>query len=87
MSNWLLQHLPRLVPLLHRYVVHVLTTAYRALQEKQTVTSSAPVSSNADVSLNILFFIFCFFSIRLNTVTFLTCSQEEASDEAKEVGK
>ncbi|XP_034237188.1 uncharacterized protein LOC117642768 isoform X2 [Thrips palmi] len=42
MSNWLLQHLPRLVPLLHRYVVHVLTTAYRALQEKQPVTTSAP---------------------------------------------
>ncbi|KAK3927388.1 Restriction of telomere capping protein 5 [Frankliniella fusca] len=42
MSNWLLQHLPRLLPLLHRYVVHVLTTAYRSLQEKQPVTTSAP---------------------------------------------
>ncbi|KAL1130002.1 hypothetical protein AAG570_012945 [Ranatra chinensis] len=34
MTNWLEEHCPRLVPLLHRYVVHMLSTAYRKISEQ-----------------------------------------------------
>ncbi|CAH0391608.1 unnamed protein product [Bemisia tabaci] len=35
MTTWLLGNCPRLVILLHRYIVHILSTSYRILVEKQ----------------------------------------------------
>ena len=39
-SNWLGQHCPRIVQGMHRYVVHVLTIAYR--HEKSLMADSEP---------------------------------------------
>lgn len=33
-TNWILQHCPRLIVLLHRYIVHILSTGYRSVIEK-----------------------------------------------------
>lgn len=34
LTNWILQHCPRLIVLLHRYIVHILSTGYRSVIEK-----------------------------------------------------
>ncbi|KAK7598222.1 hypothetical protein V9T40_006457 [Parthenolecanium corni] len=34
LSNWIMQNCPRLIMLLHRYIVHILSTGFRSISEK-----------------------------------------------------
>lgn len=47
LSNWITHNCPRLILLLHRYIVHVLSTGYRSIIEKPQVEPSV-ISCNQE---------------------------------------
>lgn len=47
LSNWIMQNCPRLIMLLHRYIVHILSTGFRSISEKPQTEPS--VSDSLDM--------------------------------------
>lgn len=44
LTNWIMQNCPRLILLLHRYIVHILSTGYRSISEKPQTEPSVSIS-------------------------------------------
>ena len=67
LSHWIEQHIPRLIVGIHRYILHVLSTAYREAGQITSAVSASAVSTQQILPLILvlllpllcLFFFFC----------------------------
>lgn len=45
LAHWIEHHCPRLINMIHRYVIHVLSTAYRGISENDTIAQDLELST------------------------------------------